>query len=303
MYSSGILAPIPRTLAERANRFLSSPLLVKCLLLAHRFPRLFPEIPRPVQLFLGQWWLAEGSSLDNTILAGIFEGPESLFVRNLLKPGAVVLDIGAHHGYYTLIASKCVGHAGRVIAFEPSPRERIRLQKHVRLNSCRNVRIEPLALGAANAEMDLFLVDGTQDWCNSLKPPAVDARTSQVRVRVRSLDDFMADANLPGVDFLKLDIEGAELEALKGARKLLTSGNRPVLMVEVENERTKPWGYDACEIVRHLDRMGYQWFELDAAGGLQRVASDLPDYEANLVAIPSERIAEVLKALGEQGSR
>jgi FkbM family methyltransferase len=289
MDSSVILEPIPRTFGERAHRFFSCPTLVKCLMIARRFPRLFPRIPVPVKLFLGQWWLAEHSALDHAIVSGGFEAAESLFVRNFLRPGATVLDVGAHHGFYTLLASKCVGVTGRVIAFEPSPRERDRLHKHIRLNACANVRIETFALGSGECETDLFLVDGIEDWCNSLRPPAVDAGITRVRVRVKPLDDFVDEARLASVDFVKLDVEGAELDAIKGATKLLTSKGRPVLMVEVYDQRTEPWGYKACEIVQYLATLGYEWYQLDVDGRLESIATDRPTYDANLIAVPAER--------------
>ena len=157
------------------------------------------------------------------------------------------------------------------------------------LTRARMSALRPFALGSTECETDLFLVDGTGDWCNSLRPPAVDAGTTRVRVRVKPLDDFVAEAKLTSVDFVKLDVEGAELDAIKGAAKLLTSKGRPVLMVEVYDSRTEPWGYQACEIVQHLAALGYEWFQLDVGGRLESIATDRPTYDANLIAIPAER--------------
>jgi glycosyltransferase involved in cell wall biosynthesis len=96
-----------------------------------------------------------------------------------------VLDVGAHRGLYTLLFSKTVGGKGRVIAFEPSPRECRRLEKHLSFNRCSNVHVERSAVGSEADEADLYLADGFQDWCNSLRPPALPDSTSIVRVRVR----------------------------------------------------------------------------------------------------------------------
>ncbi len=112
---------------------------------------------------------------------------------------------------YTLLASKRVGREDRVIAFEPSPRERRRLLRHISINGCSNVFVEPLALGDHAGEADLFLVEGRQDWCNSLCPPDVDERTCTVRVEVRPLDDVLRVLGVSRVDFIKLDVGGAEL--------------------------------------------------------------------------------------------
>ena len=148
-----------------------------------------------------------------------------------------VLDIGAHHGMYTLLASKRVGREGRVIAFEPSPRERRRLLRHLRINGCSNVFVEPLALGDHAGEADLFLVEGRQDWCNSLRPPEVDERSCIVRVEVRPLDDVLGALGIARVDFIKLDVEGAGLSFLHGASRVLRSASRPAILAEVQDSR------------------------------------------------------------------
>lgn len=75
-----------------------------------------------------------------------FEENERRFVEQFLKEGMTMLDIGAHHGFYTVLASKKVGSSGRVFAFEPSPREHQKLLRHLKLNRCANVRVEPFAL-------------------------------------------------------------------------------------------------------------------------------------------------------------
>src|SRR5882724_27140 len=155
--------------------------------------RIFPEMPIPLRLPFGAWWLAEKSAMDHELMYGEFESMEMGFVQRLLRPGMTVLDVGAHHGLYTLLLSKRVGVNGRVIAFEPSPRECRRLEKHLRFNRYSNAHVEHSAAGSEAGEADLYLVDGFQDWCNSLRPPALPDPTSTVRVRVRRIDDVLAE--------------------------------------------------------------------------------------------------------------
>jgi FkbM family methyltransferase len=279
-------------LPRRIHRFLRRPARTQYISLAQRARAVFPEMPIPLRLPFGAWWLAEKGALDHELIYDGFESAETEFVGRLLHPGMTVLDIGAHHGLYTLLASKRVGPEGRVIAFEPSPRERRRLLRHISINGCSNVFVEPLALGDHAGEADLFLVEGRQDWCNSLRPPEVDERTCTVRVEVRPLDDVMRVLGISRVDFVKLDAEGAELSFLHGASKLLQSASRPAILAEVQDIRTRSWGYPAREIVRFLASANYRWFALAEAGELQPVSSDLPSYDANLVALPRERVEE-----------
>jgi FkbM family methyltransferase len=76
--------------------------------------------------------------------------------------GMTVLDVGAHNGFYTLLASKKVGPSGRVIAFEPSPRERQRLLSNLWINRCSNVIVEPVALAEEDSVATLFVVSGAE---------------------------------------------------------------------------------------------------------------------------------------------
>ena len=282
----------------RIWRFLQRPRRAQYISLAYRARRLFPEMPVPLRLPFGAWWLAQKSALDDELIHDGFEGAEVAFVGRLLRPGMTVLDAGAHHGLYTLLASKRVGRQGRVIAFEPSPRERKRLRRHLRVNRCRNVDVQPCALGDEHREADLFLVQGREDWCNSLRAPQIDARTVSVRVEVERVDDVLEKIGVTRVDFIKLDVEGAELSFLQGACRTLAA-SRPVILAEVQDLRTRPWGYAAREIIEFLARASYCWFALTANSNLQPISTQLKTYDANLVALPEERAGDIRKLLME----
>ena len=145
----------------------------------------------------------------------------------------------------------------------------------------------------------MYLADGFQDWCNSLRPPAVDEPVRTVRASVRRLDDVLAELDVTKVDFIKLDVEGAELSVLNGAMKLLQSESRPAILAEVQDLRTLPWGYAAREIIQFLIRMDYRWFAIAAKGALLPISCDQETYDANLVALPVERTEEFLAFVGQ----
>ena len=288
------------SLPRRIGRFLASPTRRKYITLALRARRMFPEMPIPLRLPFGAWWMAEKSAMDHELMYSEFEATETRFVQRLVRAGMTVLDVGAHHGLHTLLLSKKVGRNGRVIAFEPSSRECRRLEKHLRFNHCSNVHLERCAAGSEPGEADLFLVDGFQDWCNSLRPPALPDPTSTVRVRVRRIDDVLAEQQVSKVDFIKLDVEGGELDALHGATRLLHGESRPAILAEVQDVRTAPWGYPAREIIQFLIRMDYRWFVIAAKGALLPISCDQESYDANLVALPVERTGEFLDLLGQK---
>jgi len=255
-----------------------------------RWVRWFPGVPVPLRLPFGGWWLARNDFVGAAMFHGGFENAESSVVERLLGPGMTVVDIGAHHGYYTLLASRKVGPRGRVLAVEASPREREKLNLHLRINRCANVQVETRALAEAEGEAELYLVRGGQTGCNSLRKPDVSEPTEAVPVRTGRLDSVLREHKIETVDFVKLDVEGAELSVLKGAPELLRRKPRPIILIEVQDIRTGPWGYAAQEIVRFLSRAGFRWFQVLPDRNLAPVDESREEYDANFVAIPDERL-------------
>ena len=258
-----------------------------------KWARTFPSLPVPVQVPYGSWWFVHDDVFGASILSGGFENAEVRFVERYLEPGMTVLDIGAHHGFYTLLASIRVGVRGRVFAFEPSPRERERLSKHLRFNYCRNVQVEPTALGEEEGEVDLFLVEGYESGCNSLRPPAVDQETRQLRIPVIRLESFLLRERLDSLDFVKLDVEGAELGILRGSGPLLDRFPRPVILAEVQDIRTLPWGYRAIEIAKLLGNSGFCLFQPVENGDLVPVDLSSQELDGSLIAVPRERMGSL----------
>ena len=287
--------------AHRAQDFFARPRRAKYFSLAYRARRWFPEMPIPLRLNFGAWWLAQKSALDEKLIhEGGFEQKELRFVEGFLQPGMTVLDVGAHHGLYTLLASKRVGRKGKVIAFEPSPRERRRLMRHIRFNCCRNVTVMPFALADSAGACDFFVVSKFEDWCNSLRPPAVKHGTSKIRAEVKCADDVLPELGITRVDFMKVDIEGAELSFFKGASRILQQ-SRPAILAEVQDSRTKAWGYAAGDILEFLVALNYRWFWVTETGGLQPISTNGARYEANFVALPQERTSDFTAFLAKQG--
>lgn len=286
----------PETLRgfNRIGRFLSRPLHEKSRSIYARWKKLFPNTPFPVRLPFGAWFIARSDYIGSTLTADVFEVAERNFLHRFLQPGMTVLDIGSHHGLYSLLAATQVGEFGAVYSFEPSPREQKALKLNLRLNRCKNVRVQPFALGNEEASADLYVVKQFNTGCNSLRSPGIQESTSSVRVRVRTLDNWLAEQKLSRIDFVKLDVEGGELDALRGADGTLRVKPRPLIMCEMESVRTKPWAYEPAEIARYLQNLGFRWFQPTMEGNLLPLPTEGHQFEGNYIAVPEEKRNQVV---------
>lgn len=257
----------------------------------YRWLRWFPGVPVPIRLRNGVWWLMEEDYIGQCLLTDSYEGAEASFMGSFVKPGMMVLDIGAHRGFHTLRLSKTVGRGGHVFAFEPSPREMKRLKLHLKINFCRNVEVIECAVGEQEGSVELYTVP-TNSVLNSLRPPDTDQPSSSTEVRIRRLDDVLSETKIGSVDFIKLDVEGGELGVLKGADELLQRVPRPVILCEILEQRTRPWGYASRLIADHLVAKNFRWFELSAAGQLTLVVEGA-ELCGNFVAVPEESLSLV----------
>jgi FkbM family methyltransferase len=256
--------------------------------------RHFPRLVLPLWVSPGVLWLARNDALGDQLFTRSFERDERAFVSKFVLPGMAVVDVGANAGLYTVIAAKRVGPSGCVIAFEPSPREVRQLRSHLRLNRCANVAIEEVALGEASGQGDLLIVEGHETGCNSFHLADRDAAgTRPLSVAIRTLDEFYQQGRLSRVDFVKMDIEGAELSALRGATRMFRD-LQPVLLCEIVEERTAPWHYRGLDIIELVRSWGYEWFGFAGGGRLEPVPATQERFSANFVAFPRHRVPPTL---------
>jgi len=212
------------------------------------------------------------------------------FLWQFLEPGMVFFDLGAFHGIFSVLAGKKLSSRGQVVAFEPSPRERRRFQLHLRINGLRGVQLEPYAVSGRTDKLTFFTVAPELGTMNSLKPPPVQVPVRESVVEAVSLDEYLLSRHIERMDLMKIDVEGGELEAFCGARRLLES-IRPIVICEVLDGVTRSWGYPARDIVNHLSRYEYVWFDSRDDGSLSPHAhrQEYPEVR-NYVAVPREKL-------------
>ena len=185
--------------------------------------------------------VADGSTLayrphDQCILDEVFNehayGPDAAF-----EPGDTVVDVGGHVGAFACLAARRVGPKGRVISCEPAPDNAALLRENLSRNGFSWAKVQEAAVGDEAGHIDLFVADQARDnpAANTIFP--TEGRKA-VRVALTTLDAIAAQESLTVINHLKLDIEGAELQALRGGAKALAITRRVVM--EVHPDRVDP---------------------------------------------------------------
>lgn len=221
-----------------------------------------------------------------TFIGGCIEPNEFVFMESVLKPGMVMLDVGANDGFFTIFAARRVGEAGQVFAFEPSEQEYNRLQANLALNQLHNVRPLKKAVADRNGQGLLRICEYGHEGQNTLGDfvHQVQGAGSQP-VELCSLDEHFALENLSHLDFIKIDVEGAEYKVLLGARQLI-GRFKPVILLELLDSALRKQGASAAEVIGLLKELGYLIYDFSPATG-RLVASDFKNHSDNIVASPT----------------
>ncbi|GAA4892232.1 FkbM family methyltransferase [Streptomonospora salina] len=187
-------------------------------------------------------------------------------LAEIVRPGDVCLDIGAEYGLYTLALAGLAGPGGRVWAVEPLPGPARFLRSAARTLGARNVRVLRRAVGAEEGAGTLslpmrrglpvhgraFLTTGA----HGRGPNAEFGAERTVETRVSTLDTLVGESGERRVDFVKADVEGAELAVLDGAAATLRR-HRPALLLEIEDRHLAKYGARADDLVERLAQLGY----------------------------------------------
>ena len=165
-----------------------------------------------------------------------YEAENFSLLRKHVRPGMVVLDIGAHIGLFSVIAARWSGAGARVYAFEPAPSTHRVLERTLRMNHLEG-QVAPVnsAMGLAPGTIDFFVSDHEADNSNSLVPYKSDRPLRAIPVKLDSIDHFVSEQKLQQVDFIKIDVEGAEYDTLRGGLEVIERF-RPVIILAIHPE-------------------------------------------------------------------
>jgi FkbM family methyltransferase len=213
---------------------------------------------------------------------GTYERADTRLMLRMLRPGWVVLDVGANIGWYTLMAAKALAGTGAVHAFEPAPEEFARLSRNLALNGFPNVTLHEQALSDSAGQ---GLLTELRDAGMTRLATATDS--SSRPVSVSTLDLFIRANTLGRLDFVKVDIEGAELRFLQGGRSTLAR-LRPALMMELHAENLAAFGTSPKFLVGELEQMEYRLYRTTRKGLDAFTAPPHGTSLMNVIALPGE---------------
>ncbi|NHI88387.1 MAG: FkbM family methyltransferase [Candidatus Thorarchaeota archaeon] len=201
----------------------------------------------------GHVMVIDKTHLPSLYYNGVHEPETTEYLRANVKPGCVAVDIGANVGYFTLVFANLVGTSGRVFAFEPDERIFHILTENIRLNGYQNINLDNRAVSDNNGRQRFYLNSHLSR--SGLTPSGSTKRITEVEtVKLDTL-------NFERVDWVKIDVEGAEVSVLKGMKRTISDNPNIQLIVEFVPEHIVDSGHTVDEFFDLLD--GFDFCGLD----------------------------------------
>lgn len=193
---------------------------------------------------------------------GIINKFETELLIKYLKRDDIFVDVGTFvDGWHSILASKIVGDKGRVISFEPMPQHFDRFSENIRLNNCSNITAECLALSDTDGTATFHELGSN----SSLLPDDRMKTTLSVTVKTQTLDSYVKAHGIKKMDFLKIDVEGAEPFVIKGANDTIKSKVN-YLLVEVIEQFLVKAGSSRNELIKTIEDYGFKSYIITRSG-------------------------------------
>ena len=222
--------------------------------------------PRQLRLLLDATHMSQRFMLNDLSAGRLYESETSNFIGSILQPGYAFIDIGAHVGYFSMLASQLVGPTGAVFSFEPDPSNYAHLLEHIELNGAANVRPLHMAVGASPSVADFFFNadnDGGHALWEVGRHP-FNERTRKApqsrKVFVTSLDHILDGRDMRSLKAIKMDADGAEFAILVGARELLKRARVPFIVAEINRFALESMGASERHVRSLMNDLGYETY-------------------------------------------
>ena len=227
--------------------------------------------------------------VERIMWTGEYEPPLMRFLQTHQTEGWTCLDVGANVGAVALALAKHVGPAGKVYAFEPGPPNQQRLRRNLALNFSLAGRVEVLECGVGDSPGELWWAEEEGNPGNALL-----SERGTHKIPVITLDAFLRQRSLPCVDFVKIDVEGMELQVMHGARQLLRSFYPALYFETLPRYVNSAMGVPFTEIRKLLEgEFGYELYRLTSAGEPRRLQGS--SHAGYTLAVHPSRPLQMLK--------
>ena len=218
------------------------------------------------------------------VSSGIYHKQMTKLIKSLITKGMVCLDIGANIGYFTLTMARLVGEEGGIFAFEPEPHNFDLLVKNIAINGYDNVTAVPKAISNKNGDAKLFL-DRISLAGHSLASRRQGERRfgrDAIEVEEQTLDTFFRDYN-GKIDFVKIDVEGAELAVVEGMENIVNKNKDLIIITEFFPDALRSFGSTPKEFLNRLLQYGFNLYDINdqkESVRLMDIASILTEYSS-----------------------
>ncbi len=221
----------------------------------------------------------------------VYERGELAFFRDTCKPGMTFLDVGANIGFYTALACKRIGPSGKIIALEPDPESHGFLKETIAANNATNVTAMPIAAAATRGRLKLFVSSDNRGDNRLYQPDASTAADWQaVEVETAPVDELLERLGVERVDFIKIDVQGAEGGVIAGLEQTIRRSPSLVLMTEFWPHGLRQAGTNPKAFLEELRNLGLELSELTAGGQLL----PLTDFDALIARHPGRRYTNII---------
>jgi FkbM family methyltransferase len=229
-------------------------------------------------------------------ISGVWEPNVTAAFGRAVAPGDVCLDVGAHIGYYTLLAAKLMGPQGHAYAFEPSPACYPRLRANIALNGLQNVTAIALAVGENEGRAVLYEGPAANSGMATLSPALAAKNTTparEVTVDTGPVTSVVPAEHLERVRVIKIDVEWQEIEVLRSLTPVFDLGRPLSVFVEWTPRRAEP---DAADYLRDLcEAQGFTIYRLTSGYSLERLFPDRVEQPMPVDEVPGEQCDLLLR--------
>lgn len=234
--------------------------------------RILKGSPDQMQIYNGRNGIRLKLALHEAEYFGFFHfGSMNLYetavITRALHPGDSFIDVGAYvDGWHTIVAARKVGLTGHVYAFEPIPTFFRRLKENIALNNINNVTLEMAAVSDHDGYRTFYENRASSSFYKNHANPGSSKSIGKLRVKTFALDRYIKAKRINNLRLIKIDAEGAEMDILTGAAKILKQPGAPDLMIEIDDRYLRSGGSSEAELLSYLKKLGYKAYSLIESG-------------------------------------